>query len=210
MDFTLPPLPYAQAALEPVISERTVFHHHQKHHAGYLEKLDAALGGPARERSLPCIVREAHASEDVETFNLAAQVWNHSFYWQSMTPDGGRLDDDDLQRLIEMSFGSTEAFETQFAEAALNEFGSGWAWLLYDPAHDALLATSTTDAVNPLSTGCKPLLTLDVWEHAYYLDHQHQRDAYVEGFLERLINWPFAAENLAEARSTGQIRAEEE
>lgn len=200
MEFVLPPLPYDADALEPVISRRTVHHHYEKHHAGYLRKLDDALKGDARKQPLESIVIESYKTENQKVFNLAAQVWNHTFYWHSLSPEGGSLDDGELNGLIDKSFGSMDAFKESFAEAALNEFGSGWAWLLYDRSDDELAVASTTDAVNPLPHARVPLLTLDVWEHAYYLDYQQERAQYVEGFLDKLINWTFAAENLRGAR----------
>lgn len=196
MKFEVPELPYPQNALEPVISERTVRHHYEKHHAGYMKKLDAALKDGDREKSLEDIILESHKQENLAVFNPAAQVWNHTFYWNSMTPAPSALDDQRLIGLIDSSFGGADNLLKKFSEAATGQFGSGWAWLLYDEKHDVLQISSTTDAENPLPTEQKPLLTLDVWEHAYYLDYQQDRAAYVDGILDKLINWQFAADNL--------------
>ncbi len=199
MEFILPPLPYPSTALEPVISQRTVYHHYEKHHAGYLSKLDAALEGKDREKPLETIIIESYG-RNPGVFNSAAQVWNHTFYWNSLSPEGGTLTDPELIGLIDRCFGSLDAFKKRFAEAALGQFGSGWAWLLYDAGKDELSIDSTKDAENPLTTNLTPLITADVWEHAYYLDYQQDRGGYIEGFLEKLINWNFAAGNLHGAR----------
>jgi len=195
MKFELPPLPYAHNALEPVISQRTVHHHYEKHHAGYLKKVDAALEGDERQKSLEDIIRAA-ADGNQGLFNSAAQVWNHNFYWQSLSPDNPSLTDDRLKALVDQCFGSEDAFKQQFKDAAVGQFGSGWAWLVFDPATEKLEITSTSDAETPLTSNKTPLLTIDVWEHAYYLDHQQDRPGYVEGCLDKLLNWDFAAANL--------------
>lgn len=196
MKFELPDLPYPQDALEPVISKQTVQHHFEKHHAGYMKKLDAALEGSEREKSLEDIILTSYKQENQAVYNLAAQVWNHNFYWKSLTPQVSAIDDQRLIDLIKASFGSADVLLEKFKEAATGQFGSGWAWLLYDPKRDSLVITTTSDAQNPLHTELTPLLTLDVWEHAYYLDYQQDRAAYLDGALGRLINWQFAAANL--------------
>ena len=197
MNFDQLPLPFAPNALEPFISQRTVEFHYGKHHAGYLKKLDAALQDDRRALSLQDIVCQTSGS----LFNLAAQVWNHDFYWQSLTPQAQTLEDGALRQAIDAAFGGMDGFNTAFSQAAAREFGSGWAWLLWDPADEALQIASTTDAVNPMTSGQTPLLTLDVWEHAYYLDYQNRRGDYIKAFIESHINWQFAAQNFAKARA---------
>jgi superoxide dismutase, Fe-Mn family len=198
MKFEIAKLPYAPDALEPYMSRDTLYFHHDKHHQGYLEKLKSALDESRHGSPLTEIVRQA---DDAKVFNPAAQVWNHDFFWQCLTPDKPALNDGALRSLIDKSFGSIADFNDQFADVAANEFGSGWAWLVYTPASDRLDVISTSDAETPLTTDQVPLLTLDVWEHAYYLDYKHDRPAYIEAFLEHLINWKFAAENLKRAIS---------
>ena len=195
MKFELPSLPYAKGALEPHISARTIDFHYDKHHRGYLTKLEKEIGGkPIAEKSLEEIIRESQGT----VFNLAAQVWNHTFYWGSMSPKGGGKPQADLASALDRAFGSADDFKRRFAEAANGEFGSGWAWLVLDRSKQ-LRVIATDDAENPLQTGETPLLTIDVWEHAYYLDYQHQRPSYVQGFLDHLINWEFAADNYRRA-----------
>ena len=201
MKFELPSLPYAKGALEPHISARTIDFHYDKHHRGYLTKLEKAIEGkPIAEKSLEEIIRESQGT----VFNLAAQVWNHTFYWSSMSPKGGGGPHGDLASALDRAFGSADDFKRRFAEAANGEFGSGWAWLVLDRSKK-LRVIATDDAENPLQTGETPLLTIDVWEHAYYLDYQHQRPSYVKGFLDHLINWEFAADNYRRA-SAGDAR----
>ena len=194
MKFELIDLPYHYSALEPFISERTVEIHHTKHHAGYVQKLDKALAGDElREHSLEHILL---ASSGVQ-FNLAAQVWNHDFYWKSLTSQAEMLADGSrLRDLLVDEFGGMEAFKAAFKDVATEEFGSGWAWLAYSPESKHLEVFSTTDALNPLTSGRVPLLTLDVWEHAYYLDYQNDRAGYIDEFLDAHINWAFAEHNL--------------
>jgi len=195
MNLQLPTLNYPENALEPYISERTVQLHYHKHHAGYLEKLKSALGESEVSRlPLEQIIRTSSGS----TFNFAAQVWNHNFYWESLTPEKTPLRDKRLSQLVEASFGSLDNLQTTFADTAAAEFGSGWTWLAYHPQQDKLSVFSTTDAVTPVMMSVTPLLTLDVWEHAYYLDYQNDRAAYVDSFLEHLANWDFASRQLAE------------
>jgi superoxide dismutase, Fe-Mn family len=193
LDFKLPELPYPADALEPHMSERTLFHHHQKHHQGYLDKLRKALdGSPKADLPLEQIVASVQGS----AFNSAAQVWNHDFFWPSLTPEPAPPRDDQLKGLLERSFGGLDQWKSQFAEVAAAEFGSGWTWLVYHPSEKRLGIFSTTDAITPLLMNVTPLLTLDVWEHAYYLDYQHDRAAYIEAFVDRLVNWETAAERL--------------
>lgn len=197
MNFEQRPLPFAADALEPFISAQTVEFHYGKHHAGYLRKLDAALQDDRRNLSLEALVCTTSGS----LYNLAAQVWNHDFYWQSLSAAPQTLKHSELLGAITDAFGGMEGFNSAFAKAAAREFGSGWAWLLWDPADEALQIDSTTDAVNPMTSGQVPLLTLDVWEHAYYLDYQNRRGDYIAAFLESHINWRFAEQNWAAAKS---------
>lgn len=194
MELTLPPLPYAKDALEPFISARTVDLHYDRHHRGYLEKLIKALG-QRPSGSLEHLVRTARG----DVFNNAGQVWNHNFYWSSMSPDGGGQPQGPLAAEIERCFGSYADFKQHLAEAANTHFGSGWAWLSLNDGR--LEIESTSNAESPLLANKVPLLTIDVWEHAYYLDYQHERGHYTEAFLEHLINWRFAQQNFEHAIS---------
>lgn len=196
MDFKLPPLPYGQDALDPIISKRTVGIHYEKHHGGYVTKLEAAIDDASRGKSLEDIIIESHKAQKAGVFNNAAQVWNHTFYWNSMAPEASNIRDDNLRKLVDDAFGGVDSFKEKFKAAAAGQFGSGWAWLLYDPAKKSLSISSTGNAGTPVTTDQKPLLTLDVWEHAYYLDYQQDRARYIDGFLDKLINWEFAAKNL--------------
>ena len=193
MKFELPDLPYDYSALEPHISARTLKIHHQKHHGGYVKKLEKLIGDTKKaENSLEEIICSSSGKE----FNLAAQVWNHTFYWHSMAPGGGMRPGGALKSAIESAFGSVDELRKELADAAVDEFGSGWAWLI--ATKDGKLAvTHSTDAENPLPTSNTPLLTIDVWEHAYYLDYQNEREKYVDALLDNLINWRFATENFA-------------
>lgn len=193
MEFKLPPLPYAENALEPHISASTLQFHYGKHHQGYMNKLKDALEGTAdAEKSLEDIIK-APCSPGV--FNLAAQVWNHSFYWQCMCPNGGGEPSATLTSALEKSFGSLEAFYEELSNAAATQFGSGWAWLVKDG--DKLSIVKTGNAETPLTDGVTPLLTIDVWEHAYYLDYQNDRPKYIDTFLKQLVNWAFVESNLS-------------
>jgi superoxide dismutase, Fe-Mn family len=202
MKFEIAKLPYAFDALEPYMSRDTLHFHHDEHHQGYMDKVKAGLDQSKHDRSLTEIIGESEESEP-KLFNSAAQVWNHDFFWYCLTPDRPALQDAALHELIDKSFGSTEKFNEQFATVAADQFASGWAWLVYSPQKDALEIFSTPNAETPLThADAVPLLTLDVWEHAYYLDYKHDRPAYIQAFLEHLINWDFAAENLKRARRT--------
>ncbi len=195
MKFELPPLPYDKGALAPHVSAKTLDYHYEKHHRGYLTKLEGAIGGkPEAEKSLVEVIRSSQG----KVFNLAAQVWNHTFYWHSMKPGGGGKPSGDLAAAIERDFGAFADFKQQFAEIANGHFGSGWAWLVRTPG-GKLQVTSTSDAQNPLTAKATPLLTCDVWEHAYYLDYQNERNKYVAAFLDGVVNWDFAAKNLKDA-----------
>jgi len=196
MEFRIDPLPYDLDALEPHISARTLDFHYDKHHKGYLEKVRKAIEGkPEAEKSLVELIR----TTDGSLFNHVAQVWNHDFYWKSMSPEGGGRPGGAVGSAVESGFGSFENFKQTFAEAAKGEFGSGWAWLVLDPS-GRLRVISSTDAENPIRQQMKPLLTCDVWEHAYYLDYQNDRASYVQGFIDHLIDWGFVDRNLSVAR----------
>ena len=197
MVFELPPLPYAKNALEPGMSDDTLELHYGKHHRGYVATLNKLLENTdLASQSLEAIIR-ATAKDDTKTsiFNNAAQVWNHTFFWHSMKPDGGGKPSGDLARLIERSFGSHEKFQEKFKDAAMGQFGSGWVWLVLDLGKLAVLKTA--NAMNPIALGQTALITCDVWEHAYYLDFQNRRADFVATFLDHLVNWEFAAQNLA-------------
>lgn len=194
MSIEFPDLPYAKDALEPHVSAKTLEVHHGKHHKGYVDKLNAAIEGTAREnQSLETIITDAHKESDTGVFNNAAQTWNHTFLWNSMSPDGGGKPTGALADALNARFGDVESFQAEFKQAALAQFGSGWVWLV--STADGLDIISTGNAETPLVDGATPLLTLDVWEHAYYLDYQNKRDAYIDAFLSKLINWEFAAKN---------------
>lgn len=183
--FSIEPLPYSYDALEPAISQRALTIHYEKHHKGYLDKLNAAPEGAiSKDATLEDVVRTAEG----DVYNNAAQVWNHSFFWEGMKPGGGGRPSGMLLTVIEGAFGSFADFRQSFAEAANDEFGSGWAWLVHD-RHGRLQVQRSSDAENPMQRDYTPLLTLDVWEHAYYLDYQNRRNEYVENFIDRLINW---------------------
>ena len=193
MTIELPPLPYPEGALAPHISARTLSFHYGRHHAGYVAKLAGLMGGTAYEDST---LEEIVAGAGPGTlFDNAAQAWNHDFYWHSMSPDGGGDPGGALAGAVDRAFGSADAFKEEFAAAARAKFGSGWVWLAADG--DGLRIDATDNADTPLAHGLTPLLTIDVWEHAYYLDYQNDRAAYVDAFIERLIDWGSAATRFA-------------
>lgn len=192
MEHVLPPLPYEKNALEPHISAETLDFHHGKHHNAYVVNLNGLIKGTEFENaSLEEIVRNAPAGG---IFNNAAQVWNHTFYWNSMSPNGGGEPSGALAEAINKAFGSFANFKEAFSKAAATQFGSGWAWLVKNAAGD-LEIVQTGNAGNPMTDGKTPLLTCDVWEHAYYVDYRNARPKYVEAFWN-LVNWEFAASNL--------------
>jgi Fe-Mn family superoxide dismutase len=206
MAFKLSPLPYAEAALMPVISARTMEIHHGKHHAGYVDKLNTLIEGtPYARMSLEQIIEQTARDKDkVQIFNNAGQVWNHDFFWRSMRPQGGGQPKDEIGRRIDKDFGSFDKFARQFVDRAVGQFGSGWTWLV--AAGERLQVVSTPNAEPPMISGQHPLLTCDVWEHAYYLDYQHDRKAFAEAFVEKLVNWEFAAEQLTRRQhGTGSV-----
>ncbi len=199
MAHTLPALPYGLDALEPNISRSTLEFHYGKHHAAYVTNLNNLVAGTDLEaKSLEdTITAVAGDGSKAGVFNNAAQVWNHSFYWQCMKPGGGGLPSGALAEKINADFGSFEAFVEQFKAAGATQFGSGWAWLVLD--NGTLKVTKTANADLPLAHGQQALLTMDVWEHAYYLDYQNRRPDYMTTYLEKLVNWDFVAANLAAA-----------
>jgi Fe-Mn family superoxide dismutase len=198
----LPPLPVALDALEPVISARTLATHHGKHHKTYVDKLNKAITGTALAGlPLETIVRRtADVKAKMDVFNNAAQAWNHSFYWRSLRPDGGGTPPAALQARIRRDFGSLAALRKELAAAATGQFGSGWAWLVVDRGKLAVVKTGNADL--PLVHNQQPLLTIDVWEHAYYLDYQQRREDYANAVIDKLLNWEFAAENYGRGGST--------
>jgi Fe-Mn family superoxide dismutase len=193
MKFELDPLPYRENELAPHIGAETVDLHYHKHHAGYLRKLaDEIRGRPIADRPLDEIVKAEKPESSI--FRNAAQVWNHTFYWNSLAPKGGGRPSGKLADQLKRDFGDIDNFKQRYAEAAKGEFGSGWAWLVADQA-GRLSVLSTTDANNPMREDYRPLLALDVWEHAYYLDYKNERGRYVEACLDHLLNWQFAESN---------------
>jgi Fe-Mn family superoxide dismutase len=195
MAFSLPPLPYDKNALAPHISAETLDFHYGKHHQAYVTNLNKLLEGkPEANKSL----EEVILSSDGGVFNNAAQVWNHTFYWSSMKPNGGGQPTGDLAAAITRDFGSFEKFSEAFTTAGPTQFGSGWAWLVLGK-DKKLAVTKTPNADLPLKHGEKALLTMDVWEHAYYIDYRNARPKYIETFLKSLANWDFALENLKKA-----------
>ena len=195
--FTIPPLPYADNALEPVISANTLSFHHGKHHKAYVDNLNNLVKGTELEgQSLEQIVMATAGKADkAPVFNNAAQVWNHTFYWHSLKHNGGGKPSGQLAQMIDQAFGSYDEFKKQLSATSVSQFGSGWGWLVVDGG--ALKVVKTPNAEVPFTKGQKPLLTIDVWEHAYYLDHQNKRAAYVDAVIDKLLNWDFAAANLA-------------
>jgi superoxide dismutase, Fe-Mn family len=193
----LSPLPYAPDALAPVISANTLSFHYGQHHKGYVDKLNGLISGtPFAELPLEeLIVRTAGKPEHAEIFNNAAQAWNHTFYWRSLRPpQAADQVPMALTQRIDAAFGDLAALKRELANAAVSQFGSGWAWLVLDGGNLRVMKTSNGD--NPLPQRLTPLLALDVWEHAYYLDYQNRRAAYVQAVLDRLLNWNFATDNL--------------
>jgi len=200
MSIDFPALPYAINALEPHVSAKTLALHHGKHQKGYVEKLNSAIAGTAYAgKSLEAIIGAAHEASETGIFNNAAQSWNHTFLWNSMSPNGGGEPVGSLADAIDNRFGTIQSFKTEFKAAALAQFGSGWTWLVRTATELDIVSTGNADT--PLLHGSTPLLTLDVWEHAYYLDFQNKRDAYIDAFLSNLINWEFAAENYVADRA---------
>ncbi|MEE4296747.1 MAG: Fe-Mn family superoxide dismutase [Wenzhouxiangella sp.] len=191
MAFSLPELPYAKNALEPHISAETLEYHYGKHHQTYVDKLNGLVDGTDKAgQSLEELIRSTSGG----LFNNAAQVWNHTFYWHSLSPNGGGAPSGKIAELINRDFGSFESFTEKFNEAAVGNFGSGWTWLVQN-SDGTLAIVNTDDADTPLTGSAKPVLTCDVWEHAYYVDYRNARPKYLEAFW-KLVNWDFANENL--------------
>ncbi len=200
MAFELPALPYDKTALEPHMSAQTFDFHHGKHHNTYVVNLnnlvaDSDFAGKSLEEIINATAGDASKAG---VFNNAAQVWNHTFFWNSMSPNGGGAPSGDLAAKIDAAFGSLDGFKEKFKEAGATQFGSGWAWLVVGDG-GALEIVKTANAETPITQGKTPLLTCDVWEHAYYLDYQNRRPDFLAAFLDNLVNWDFASENLANA-----------
>ena len=194
MAFELPPLPYAIDALAPHISQETLEFHHGKHHQTYVTNLNNLVAGTDDEHaSLEDLIMKADNPGPL--FNNAAQVWNHTFYWHSMAPGGGGAPSGEVADAINSAFGSYDDFRAKFAEAATTQFGSGWAWLVHDGSKLDVIKTANADL--PMRHSAKALLTIDVWEHAYYIDFRNARPNYITTFLDSLVNWDFVAQNLA-------------
>ncbi|WP_410211366.1 superoxide dismutase [Aquirhabdus sp.] len=198
-EITLPALPYAKDALVPYISAETLEFHHGKHHQTYVTNLnnlikDTDLAGKSLEE---IILISAKDASKAGVFNNAAQIWNHTFYWNSITPNGGGEPTGPIAAKITEAFGSYEKFKEEFKQAALTQFGSGWAWLVADQVNGALSIVKTANADTPLAHGKVAVLTVDVWEHAYYIDYRNRRPDYVTTFLDKLVNWEYANAKLA-------------
>lgn len=195
MAFTLPELPYAKGALAPHLSEETLEYHYGKHHNAYVNNLNGLIEGTdLANKTLEEIIMSASGG----VFNNAAQIWNHTFYWNCMKPGGGGHPSGDLGATIDRDFGSFDDFKAQFGQAGATLFGSGWTWLVLEG--DTLRITQTSNADVPLKHGQTPLLTMDVWEHAYYVDYRNLRPKYIETFLNSLVAWDFVEANLSKAR----------
>jgi superoxide dismutase, Fe-Mn family len=201
MAFTLKPLPFPKDSLGPTMSARTLEHHHEKHHATYVKKLnDFIAGTPYEKQSLEEIIRATAGGRDVKEkkiFNNAAQVWNHDFFWESIAPNGGSAPPEPVLNRLNSDFGSLQNFREKFVNAAVDQFGSGWAWLV--SRSGKLEIVTTHDADNPLTRGDYPLWTCDVWEHAYYLDYQQERARFVGAVIDAIANWQFVGKRLVEA-----------
>ena len=206
MPFKLPDLPFERDALEPYMSAETLDFHHGKHHKAYVDKTNALLADKGGSGSLIEVVRKAREAGDSKLFNNAAQLWNHSFFWQCLAPAGGQKPVGKLMRMIDESFGSAGDMLKALQEEAVNHFASGWAWLVLD--RDTLRITSLHDADTPLvHDGMVPLFTLDVWEHAYYIDYRNERPRFAESVLKNIVNWDFVEQNLD---GKGASRADQE
>ncbi|HEU4484163.1 MAG TPA: superoxide dismutase [Povalibacter sp.] len=200
MAFELKPLPFARDSLSPTMSAQTLEHHHDRHHATYVKKLNELTAGTAfASQDLESIVRATAGATGTESriFNNAAQVWNHDFFWESIAPNGGGTPPENILKRIEAAFSSLENFRDRFVDAAVNQFGSGWTWLVSNKG--TLEIVSTHDADNPLTSGMHALWTCDVWEHAYYLDYQHERASFVKAVIENAANWQFVSKRMVES-----------
>lgn len=199
MAFDFPKLPWADNALDPYISANTISFHYGKHHKTYLDRMNAAIEGtPNAEKSLEQLIKDTAKDPSQQgLFNNAAQTWNHTFFWNSMKPKGGGEPTGALKDKIGEAFGGVDKFKEEFSNKAATLFGSGWTWLVVN--NGKLEIVQTSNAGNPITDGKTPLITLDVWEHAYYLDYQNRRPDFIKAFLDNLVNWEFAAENLSKA-----------
>lgn len=199
MAYELPPLPYAYDALEPHINKETLQFHHDKHHAAYVSKYNSMVEGTDHaDKPIEEVIKAVYGDASKSgLFNNAAQAWNHTFYWNCMKANGGGTPTGALAEKINADFGSFDKFKEEFSNAGATQFGSGWAWLVLD--NGTLKVTKTLNAENPLHNGQTPLLTMDVWEHAYYLDYQNKRPDYIQTFINNLINWDFVASNYSAA-----------
>jgi superoxide dismutase, Fe-Mn family len=199
--FQLPPLPWAEDALDPVISARTIGLHYGKHHKAYVDKLNELVAGtPLAELPLELVIAETAGNEENrKIFNNAAQTWNHTFFWNCLRKGSGGKPQGEIARRIESDLGGYARFKEELAKAAVEQFGSGWAWLVQRGGKLEILATSNADT--PITQGATPLLTIDVWEHAYYLDYENRRPEFVDAVIERLLNWNFAEQQLERAKS---------
>ncbi len=197
MAFTLPPLPYEKDALAPVISAETIDYHYGKHHQAYVTNLNNLVPGTRYENmSLEEVVKASHGQlSEKPVFNNSAQVWNHTFYWHSLSPTGGGDPTGAIGDAITRSFGDFASFKSKFSEAAAKQFGSGWAWLVKKD-DGSLAIEQSANADTPFATGKTCILTIDVWEHAYYIDYRNARPKYIEEFWKK-VNWDFATKNLA-------------
>jgi len=202
MAFELPALPYAADALEPVYSAQTFSFHHAKHHKAYVDNLNKLIVGTEFEGKSLIDIIKASDGTNPGVFNNSAQIWNHSFFWHSMTPNGGGAPIGAIADKIVADFGSFDAFADAFKTAGATQFGSGWAWLVLG-TDGKLKVVKTANAETPLTKGETPILTIDVWEHAYYLDYQNMRPKFIEAFLDKLVNWEFANANLAGTAFSG-------
>jgi Fe-Mn family superoxide dismutase len=203
--FQLPPLPFTESALEPLMSRDTLATHHGKHHAGYIKKTNAALEERANApRRLEDVVRLAAREKDDKLFNNAAQAWNHGFFWQSLAPDGGGQPQGELARAIDQAFGSFDAFRDDAKSKGEGHFASGWLWLVANGQGKVSL-TDLHDAQTPIvDPAVTPLFTCDLWEHAYYLDYKNERAKFLDAFFDKLVNWRFAESQYAAARKAGE------
>jgi Fe-Mn family superoxide dismutase len=200
--FKLPDLPFEKDAFAPNFSAETFDYHHGKHHNTYVTNLNNLLkdNNQLDNLDLEQIIEKSHNSNNA-IFNNAAQVWNHSFFWQSITPKGGGKPAGNIAEAINKDFSSYDNFAAEFKQAALTQFGSGWAWLVFNPSENKLNIVKTANAETPLTQGLKPLIACDVWEHAYYIDYRNKRPDYVSTFIEQMINWDFAEMHFNRAKS---------
>jgi Fe-Mn family superoxide dismutase len=205
--FELPDLPFAKDALAPHISERTMSYHYGKHHRGYVDKLNTAVADTkwAAKSLEEIIAGNAGEEGDSFLFNNAAQAWNHSFFWNSLSPKGGGEPKNEVAQVFDASFDGFDGFKKEFVDTAAGQFGSGWTWLIVDDGR--LKVVSTSNARTPIAYGIQPLVCCDTWEHAYYLDYQNDKKSFFETFVDHLINWDFAATNLTLQRERGRSAA---